>query len=88
MHTGWVSLSSPQVPLVFANIEKQGRRCNISSMGYRGATIPSFRQKKVLARISAIKSDIVIVLVGGNDLGTTFAPLPQSVWFSFCLFAD
>lgn len=41
-----------------------------------------------MAQISAIQPDIVIVLRGGNDLGRTCSPTPQSVGSRLCVFAD
>ena len=53
-HVYWLGefVDSTGSPGLFANFERQGHRCNISFLGFRGATITTFRKQHVMARIS------------------------------------
>ena len=53
---------------LFANFEKQGYKCNIAFLGIRGATVSSFCSAGVMARIRQHPPQIVLAMLGGNDI--------------------
>ena len=69
---------------LFANFEKQGYKCKISFLGIRGATVSSFRSSAVMARIRRHSPQIVLTMLGGNDLCSLS---PHVVASGLCLLA-
>ena len=61
------------------DLERLGHTCTVRFMGRRGASIKSFREPATMTRISARVPDIVITLLGGNDLEGKFPPPPEAV---------
>ena len=61
------------------DLERLGYTCTVRFMGRRGASIQTFREPATITRISSRVPDIVITLLGGNDLdGKSPAP-PEAV---------
>ena len=48
-------------------------------MGRRGGSVRTFREPATMTRISARVPDIVVTLLGGNDLDGKFPPPPEAV---------
>ena len=69
---------------LFANFEKQGYKCNIAFLGIRGATVSSFRSAGVMARIRQHSPQIVLAMLGGNDICSRS---PHLVASGLCLLA-
>ena len=61
------------------DLERLGHTCTIRFMGRMGASIKTFREPATVTRISAHVPDIVITLLGGNDLDGKFPPPPEAV---------
>ena len=61
------------------DLERLGHTCTVRVMGRRGASIKTFRETATMTRISAGVPDIVITLLGGNDLDGKFPPPPEAV---------
>ena len=61
------------------DLERLGHTCTVRFMGRRGASITNFREPATMTRISARDPDIVITLLGGNDLDGKFPPPPEAV---------
>ena len=61
------------------DLERLGYTCTVRFMGRRGASIKTFREPATITRISARLLDIVITLLGGNDLDGKSPPPPVAV---------
>ena len=61
------------------DLERLGYTCTVRCMGRRGASIKTFREPATITRISARVPDIVITLLGGNDLDGKSPPPPEAV---------
>ena len=61
------------------DLERLGYTCTVLFMGRRGASIQTFREPATITRISARVPDIVITLLGGNDLDGKSPPPPEAV---------
>ena len=70
---------------LFANFVKLGYKCKISFIGIRGATVGSFRGAGIMARIRQHSPHIVLVMLGGNDIGSRS---PHLVASGLCLLAS
>ena len=69
---------------LFANFVKLGYKCKMSFIGIRGATVGSFRGAGIMARIRQHSPHIVLVMLGGNDIGSRS---PHLVASGLCLLA-
>ena len=72
---------------LFANFEKRGHKCKISFLGIRGATDSSFRGAGGMARIRQHSPQIVLVMLGGNDICSRSSCSPHLVASGLCLLA-
>ena len=54
------------------DLERLGHTCSVRFMGRRGASIKTFLEPATMTRIFDRVPDIVITLLGGNDLDGTF----------------
>ena len=61
------------------DFERLGLTCTVRFVGRRGASIRIFREPATMTRISARIPDIVITLLGGNDLDGEFPPPPEAM---------
>ena len=61
------------------DLERLGHTCTVRFMGRKVASIRTFREPATMTRISGRVPDIVITLLGGNDLDGKFPPPPEAV---------
>ena len=61
------------------DLERLGHTCTVRFMGRRGASVRTFREPATMTRISARVPDIVVTLLGSNDLDGKFPPPPEAV---------
>ena len=69
---------------LFVNFVKLAYKCKISFLGIKGATVSSFRGAGGMARIRQNSPHIVLVMLGGNDIGSRS---PHLVASGLCLLA-
>ena len=61
------------------DLERLGHTCTVRFMGRKGASVRTFREPATMTRISARVPDIVVTLLGGNDLDGKFPPPPEAM---------
>ena len=77
-HAYWLGAFTESAGLL-DDLERLGYTCTVRFMGRRGASIKTFREPATITRISARVPDIVITLLGGNDLDGKSPPPPEAV---------
>ena len=73
---------------LLVNLKRLGHTCTVRFMGRRGTSIKTFREPVTMTWISARVPDIVITLLGGNDLDGKFPPPPEAVGSQLCRLGD
>lgn len=77
-HIYWLS-SFVEPADLFAGFEVQDRPCNVQYLGRRGATLDTFLEPSMMARIASYRADVIVLHLGGNTLDGKSFPNPIMV---------